>query len=48
MDSSDNKPVLQLANLVEGIYRFHLKVTDAKGDSDIDTATVDVRPGMKV
>ncbi|XP_056377269.1 dyslexia-associated protein KIAA0319 homolog isoform X2 [Hyla sarda] len=44
IDSSGNKPVLQLTNLVEGIYLFHLKVTDAKGDSDIDTATVEVRP----
>ncbi|KAM4027057.1 dyslexia-associated protein KIAA0319 homolog [Anomaloglossus baeobatrachus] len=44
MDSSENKPVLQLTNLVEGIYIFHLKVTDGKGDTDIDTATVEVRP----
>ncbi|XP_075127010.1 dyslexia-associated protein KIAA0319 homolog isoform X2 [Leptodactylus fuscus] len=44
MDSSQNKPVLQLINLVEGRYLFHLKVTDAKGDSDVDTATVEVRP----
>ncbi|XP_073422232.1 dyslexia-associated protein KIAA0319 homolog [Dendrobates tinctorius] len=44
LDSSENKPVLHLTNLVEGIYIFHLKVTDAKGDSDIDTATVEVRP----
>ncbi|XP_075682680.1 dyslexia-associated protein KIAA0319 homolog isoform X2 [Rhinoderma darwinii] len=47
MDSSENKPVLQLANLVEGIYLFHLKVTDTKGDSDIDTATVEVRPDRR-
>ncbi|XP_073487258.1 dyslexia-associated protein KIAA0319 homolog isoform X1 [Aquarana catesbeiana] len=44
MDSSEHKPVLQLTNLVEGIYLFHLKVTDAKGESDMDTATVEVRP----
>ncbi|XP_075441695.1 dyslexia-associated protein KIAA0319 homolog isoform X2 [Ascaphus truei] len=43
MFSSDHDPVLQLTNLVEGIYIFHLKVTDAKGDSDVDTATVEVR-----
>lgn len=48
MDSSEHKPVLQLTNLVEGIYLFHLKVTDAKGESDMDTATVEVRPGMNV
>ncbi|CAI9600829.1 unnamed protein product [Staurois parvus] len=44
MDSSEHKPVLQLTNLVEGIYLFHLTVTDAKGESDMDTATVEVRP----
>ncbi|KAM6125981.1 LOW QUALITY PROTEIN: dyslexia-associated protein KIAA0319 homolog [Pterocles gutturalis] len=41
---SDREAVLQLTNLVEGTYTFHLKVTDAKGDSDIDSATVEVRP----
>ncbi|XP_025971461.1 dyslexia-associated protein KIAA0319 homolog isoform X1 [Dromaius novaehollandiae] len=44
---SDHEAVLQLTNLVEGIYTFHLKVTDAKGDSDFDTATVEVRPDPK-
>ncbi|NXK47285.1 K0319 protein, partial [Chauna torquata] len=44
---SDHEAVLQLTNLVEGIYTFHLKVTDAKGDSDIDSATVEVRPDPK-
>ncbi|NXH14551.1 K0319 protein, partial [Bucco capensis] len=44
---SDHKAVLQLTNLVEGTYTFHLKVTDAKGDSDIDSATVEVRPDPK-
>uniref|UniRef100_A0A8C8RK03 KIAA0319 n=1 Tax=Pelusios castaneus TaxID=367368 RepID=A0A8C8RK03_9SAUR len=29
------------------LYTFHLKVTDAKGDSAIDTATVEVRPDPK-
>ncbi|KAM4687319.1 dyslexia-associated protein KIAA0319-like isoform 2-T2 [Discoglossus pictus] len=42
--SSDHEAVLQLTNLVEGIYLFHLKVTDTKGESDTDTATVEVRP----
>ncbi|XP_032854817.1 dyslexia-associated protein KIAA0319 homolog isoform X2 [Tyto alba] len=41
---SDHEAVLQLTNLVEGTYTFHLKVTDAKGGSDIDSATVEVRP----
>lgn len=45
---SDHEAVLQLTNLVEGTYTFHLKVTDAKGDSDVDSATVEVRPGMTI
>ncbi|NXD35292.1 K0319 protein, partial [Copsychus sechellarum] len=44
---SDHEAVLQLTNLVEGTYIFHLKVTDAKGDSDVDSATVEVRPDPK-
>ncbi|XP_063309125.1 dyslexia-associated protein KIAA0319 homolog [Pelobates fuscus] len=42
--SSYKEPVLQLTNLVEGIYLFYLKVTDTKGNSNTDTATVEVRP----
>ncbi|XP_074128854.1 dyslexia-associated protein KIAA0319 homolog isoform X1 [Sminthopsis crassicaudata] len=45
--SSDHSASLQLINLVEGIYTFHLKVMDLQGDSDIDTATVEVRPDPK-
>ncbi|KAG8442317.1 hypothetical protein GDO86_011204 [Hymenochirus boettgeri] len=41
---SDHDPVLQLTNLVEGIYLFHLTVTDSKGETDMDTASVEVRP----
>ncbi|XP_074061991.1 dyslexia-associated protein KIAA0319 homolog isoform X2 [Macrotis lagotis] len=44
---SENSAALQLINLVEGIYTFHLKVTDLQGDSDVDTATVEVRPDPK-
>ncbi|KFV20337.1 Dyslexia-associated protein KIAA0319, partial [Tauraco erythrolophus] len=44
---SDHEAVLQLTNLVEGTYTFHLKVTDAKGDSDLDSATIEVRPDPK-
>ncbi|XP_018125013.2 dyslexia-associated protein KIAA0319 isoform X2 [Xenopus laevis] len=44
MHSSDHESVLQLTNLVDGIYIFHLTVTDAKGETDVDTATVEVRP----
>ncbi|ETE72541.1 Dyslexia-associated protein, partial [Ophiophagus hannah] len=44
---SNREAVLQLTNLVEGSYMFHLKVTDAKGNSDIDTAVVEVWPDPK-
>ncbi|XP_063155045.1 dyslexia-associated protein KIAA0319 homolog isoform X1 [Candoia aspera] len=44
---SNHEAVLQLTNLVEGNYIFHLKVIDGKGDSDIDTAVVEVRPDPK-
>ncbi|XP_039181370.1 dyslexia-associated protein KIAA0319 homolog isoform X2 [Crotalus tigris] len=44
---SNREAVLQLTNLVEGNYMFHLKVTDAKGESDIDTAIVEVWPDPK-
>ncbi|XP_063116029.1 dyslexia-associated protein KIAA0319 homolog isoform X3 [Cavia porcellus] len=41
---SDHSVALQLANLVEGIYTFRLRVTDMEGSSDVSTATVEVRP----
>nr|XP_008106997.1 PREDICTED: dyslexia-associated protein KIAA0319 homolog isoform X1 [Anolis carolinensis] len=44
---SDHEAILQLTNLVEGSYAFHLKVIDEKGDSDIDTAVVEVQPDPK-
>lgn len=43
---SDNGVTLQLTNLVEGVYTFHLLVTDSQGASDSDTATVEVLPGV--
>ncbi|XP_066268717.1 dyslexia-associated protein KIAA0319-like protein isoform X2 [Branchiostoma lanceolatum] len=43
LNGSDHKAVLQLTNLVEGRYVFHLKVTDAKGLFDTDSATVIVK-----
>ncbi|XP_069478696.1 dyslexia-associated protein KIAA0319-like protein homolog [Ambystoma mexicanum] len=43
LNNSDHHPMLFLANLVEGTYTFHLKVTDAKGESDADRATVEVK-----
>ncbi|XP_078665595.1 dyslexia-associated protein KIAA0319-like protein isoform X1 [Branchiostoma floridae x Branchiostoma belcheri] len=46
LNSSDHKAVLQLTNLVEGRYVFHLKVTDAKGLFDTDSATVIVKKDL--
>ncbi|XP_012890677.1 PREDICTED: dyslexia-associated protein KIAA0319 homolog [Dipodomys ordii] len=47
IDGSDHSVALQLTNLVEGIYTFHLRVTDSQGASDTDKATVEVRPDPK-
>ncbi|XP_029427872.1 dyslexia-associated protein KIAA0319-like protein homolog [Rhinatrema bivittatum] len=47
LNGSDHHAVLLLSNLVEGMYTFHLKVTDAKGESDVDRATVEVKPDPK-
>ncbi|NXI48008.1 K319L protein, partial [Galbula dea] len=44
LNNSDHHPVLLLSNLVEGTYTFHLRVTDAKGESDVERATVEVKP----
>ncbi|XP_077209125.1 dyslexia-associated protein KIAA0319 homolog isoform X2 [Paroedura picta] len=44
---SDREAVLRVTNLVEGIYTFHLKVTDGRGESDTDTAIVEVQPDPK-
>ncbi|XP_062996880.1 dyslexia-associated protein KIAA0319-like protein homolog [Elgaria multicarinata webbii] len=44
LNNSDHHPVLFLSNLVEGTYKFHLKVTDAKGEGDMARATVEVKP----
>ncbi|XP_067390024.1 dyslexia-associated protein KIAA0319-like protein homolog [Emydura macquarii macquarii] len=43
LNNSDHHPVLFLSNLVEGTYTFHLKVIDAKGESDADRTTVEVK-----
>ncbi|CAH2221972.1 dyslexia-associated KIAA0319 homolog [Pelobates cultripes] len=43
LNNSDRHAVLFLSNLVEGTYTFHLKVMDAKGESDTDRATVEVK-----
>ncbi|XP_008578808.1 PREDICTED: dyslexia-associated protein KIAA0319 homolog [Galeopterus variegatus] len=47
IDGSDHSAALQLTNLVEGVYTFHLRVIDRQGASDMDTATVEVRPDPK-
>uniref|UniRef100_H3B6P1 KIAA0319 like n=1 Tax=Latimeria chalumnae TaxID=7897 RepID=H3B6P1_LATCH len=44
LNNSDHQAVLVLSNLVEGTYNYILKVTDAKGESDTETATVEVKP----
>ncbi|XP_045714413.1 dyslexia-associated protein KIAA0319-like protein homolog isoform X1 [Phyllostomus hastatus] len=44
LNRSDHQPILFLSNLVEGTYTFHLKVTDAKGESSTDRTTVEVKP----
>ncbi|XP_072628087.1 dyslexia-associated protein KIAA0319-like protein homolog isoform X1 [Canis lupus baileyi] len=44
LNHSDHHPILFLSNLVEGTYTFHLHVTDAKGESDMDRTTVEVKP----
>uniref|UniRef100_A0A8C9DCN3 KIAA0319-like C-terminal domain-containing protein n=1 Tax=Panthera leo TaxID=9689 RepID=A0A8C9DCN3_PANLE len=41
---SDCIAALQLTNLVEGVYTFHLQVADSQGTADTDTATGEVRP----
>ncbi|XP_078271059.1 dyslexia-associated protein KIAA0319-like [Rhinoraja longicauda] len=48
MRGSDHDAMLQLANLVEGKYIFHLTVTDAKGKSDTDSILVKVRPDSRM
>ncbi|XP_008051516.1 dyslexia-associated protein KIAA0319 homolog, partial [Carlito syrichta] len=47
IDDSDHGVALQLTNLVEGVYTFHLQVTDSQGTSDTDTAIVEVQPDPK-
>ncbi|NXH34961.1 K319L protein, partial [Myiagra hebetior] len=44
LNNSDHHPVLLLSNLVEGTYTFHLRVTDAKGETDVERTTVEVKP----
>uniref|UniRef100_A0A8B9UG30 KIAA0319 like n=1 Tax=Anas zonorhyncha TaxID=75864 RepID=A0A8B9UG30_9AVES len=44
LNNSDHHPILLLSNLVEGTYTFHLRVTDAKGESDVERTTVEVKP----
>ncbi|XP_066431097.1 dyslexia-associated protein KIAA0319-like protein homolog [Eleutherodactylus coqui] len=46
LNNSEHHAVLFLSNLVEGTYTFHLKVTDAKGESADDRATIEVKPDL--
>ncbi|XP_036208392.1 dyslexia-associated protein KIAA0319-like protein homolog isoform X3 [Myotis myotis] len=48
LNHSDHHPILFLSNLVEGTYTFHLKVTDAKGESNTDQTTVEVKPACQL
>ena len=45
LNHSDHKAILQLANLVEGIYTFELKVEDNRGLSSTDTVVLTVKEG---
>uniref|UniRef100_A0A671EXF5 PKD/Chitinase domain-containing protein n=1 Tax=Rhinolophus ferrumequinum TaxID=59479 RepID=A0A671EXF5_RHIFE len=47
LGGSERSAVLQLTNLVEVVYTFHLQVSDSHGSSDMDTATVEVQPDPK-
>eukprot|EP00112_Aurelia_sp_Birch-Aquarium-sp1_P020995 Seg554.6 transcript_id=Seg554.6/GoldUCD/mRNA.D3Y31 product="Dyslexia-associated protein KIAA0319-like protein" protein_id=Seg554.6/GoldUCD/D3Y31 len=43
LNHSDHKAILQLANLVEGVYTFELKVKDNRGLESTDTALLTVK-----
>ena len=45
LNHSDHKSILQLANLVEGVYTFELKVQDNRGLSSTDTVVLTVKEG---
>jgi hypothetical protein len=45
---STNTSSTTLINLVEGIYKFELTVTDNHGETDADTVTVEVQPKAAV
>ena len=47
-EGSNLKPILKLANLVEGTYNFTLCVTNSKSQSSCDTAQLRVHPGERV
>lgn len=47
-EGSNLKPILKLANLVEGTYNFTLCVTNSKSQRNCDTAQLRVHPGERV
>ena len=40
--------IIQLTNVIPGRYEFRLRVTDDQGESDEDTVSIIVKPGMLV
>ncbi|XP_064651810.1 dyslexia-associated protein KIAA0319-like protein isoform X2 [Lineus longissimus] len=47
-NGSDHQPILQVTNIVAGRYVFILKVTDADGLNNIDTASIIVRQDKEI
>ena len=45
VSETDEKPVLQLVNLVAGHYTFKLEVADEAGLTSTDTASINVKSG---
>ena len=46
INNSDHQAVLRLSNLVEGMYKFKLTVTDGKGLKGTDDVLLTVKEGM--
>jgi hypothetical protein len=48
VNGTDHQPILQVTNVVAGRYVFILKVSDADGLSNIDTASIIVRQDKQI